>query len=176
MRLLAFPFVLWALYIGQEPLFAWLICLSLVTDILDGWIARRFDLQTDFGARLDSIADMGTYIGAVAGIFVFKAVVFEPYLPSFLVFIGLWVFAHLLALIKFGRFPSLHLYSWKIGGYIQGFFFFTLFAVAFFPSLYYIMIIWGIAAFLEHILLQLMMPEMESNAKGLWWYIKAKGG
>ena len=32
--------------------------LTGVTDVLDGWIARKTKTASDFGARLDSIADL----------------------------------------------------------------------------------------------------------------------
>lgn len=122
-RLLMFPYILYLSLSGHERLFAILLTINLVTDVLDGMIARLFNVQTDLGARLDSIADLGTYIAAITGIFVFKASDFQPHLWSFFVFIFLLCFAHILSLIKFGQLPSLYLYSWKIGGYIQGVFF-----------------------------------------------------
>jgi CDP-diacylglycerol--glycerol-3-phosphate 3-phosphatidyltransferase len=131
-------------------------------------------MQTEFGARLDSIADFGTYIAAIAGVFFFKASDFYPHLGSFLVFIFLLCFAHILSLIKFGRLPSLHLYSWKIGGYIQGAFFIVLYLFDFYPAFYYFMITWSILAFCEHIIIQLIIKEMQSNAKGLYWVLKNK--
>ena len=173
-RIFVFPVIVFSLIAQNSALFAWLICISLITDILDGWIARTFNMQTEIGAKLDSIADMGTYIGAISGVFVFKSAEIQPYLFSFYVFIGLFVFSHLLSLIKFGRFPSLHLYSWKIGGYIQGFFFFVLFVFDFSAPFYYIMVTWGIASFLEHIIIQLIIKEMRSNAKGLYWVLKER--
>lgn len=45
-----FPFV-------PEPLWIWLILGSAGTDFLDGWIARRFRLQSRLGAMLDGVAD-----------------------------------------------------------------------------------------------------------------------
>jgi CDP-diacylglycerol--glycerol-3-phosphate 3-phosphatidyltransferase len=131
-------------------------------------------MQTELGARLDSIADFGTYIAAIAGVFFFKAADFYPYLGSFFVFIFLLCFAHILSLSKFRRLPSLHLYSWKIGGYIQGAFFIVLFVFGFYPLFYYITILWGILAFCEHIIIQFMIKEMQSNAKGLYWVLKNK--
>lgn len=32
-----------------------------LTDVLDGWIARKFGMESEFGARLDSIADLVFY-------------------------------------------------------------------------------------------------------------------
>ncbi len=171
-RLLAFPFILYLGIAQQEKLFAIFLTVNLLTDVLDGLIARKFNMQTEFGARLDSIADVGTYILAIAGIFIFKAEDFAPHLYSFYIFILLLISAHILSLIKFGRFPSLHLYSWKIGGYIQGIFFIVLFFFGFYPAFYYFMIVWGILAFCEHIIIQLKITEMASNAKGLYWVLK----
>ncbi len=159
---------------NYELLFTWLICISLITDILDGWIARTFNMQTEIGAKLDSIADIGTYIGAILGIFVFKYLDIQPHLVSFSIFIGLFVITNLLSFVKFRKSASLHLYSWKIGGYIQGFFFFTLFVFDFYTPFYYVMVTWGIASFLEHITIQLIIKEMRSNAKGLYWVLKEK--
>jgi len=82
-RLLMSPYILYLGFNGQESLFAILLTINLVTDVLDGLIARCFNLQTEFGARLDSIADFGTYISAIAGVFFFKASDFQPHLGSF---------------------------------------------------------------------------------------------
>lgn len=171
-RLAAFPVILFLALAGHEQAFAVLIIINLVTDVLDGMIARIMKQQTEFGARLDSIADMGTYLLVFLGIWMFKRADFAPHIVSFSIFIGLFIGALGLSIIKFGRFPSLHLYSWKIGGYIQGTFFFTLFAFGFFTPFYYFMVIWGIMAFLEHVIIQLIIPEMRSNVKGLYWVLK----
>lgn len=171
-RIFTFPLILFFAINKQESLFVVFLIINLITDILDGLIARAFNMQTEFGARLDSIADIGTYILAIMGIFIFKAPEFKPYLTSFYVFIFLFLSSNLLSLIKFKRLPSLHLYSWKIGGYIQGFFFFVLFVFGFYLPLYYFMIIWGILAFSEHIIIQLSIKQMQSNLKGLFWVLK----
>ncbi len=173
-RLLVFPVILILALTGYPRAFAVLIIISLVTDVLDGLIARMMNQKTEFGARLDSIADIGTYFLVFLGIGLFKWDHFEPHLLSFSLFLGLLMLAILLSLTKFGRFPSLHLYSWKIGGYIQGLFFFVLFAFGFYAPFYYFMIIWGILAFLEHIIIQLIIPEMRSNAKGLYWVLRER--
>jgi cardiolipin synthase (CMP-forming) len=48
--------------------FGWLALVVLVagvSDLVDGWVARRFDRPTRFGAALDPVAD-GFFFGAVA--------------------------------------------------------------------------------------------------------------
>jgi cardiolipin synthase len=173
-RLLSFPFVLYLAVSRQENLFVWMLCINLVTDILDGLIARIFRLMTDIGAKMDSLADLGTYALAFYGIYLFKSKEFSPHIASFGLFLGLFIVCNLFSLIKFGRFPSLHLYSWKIGGYIQGFFFFTLFVYDFYTPFYYLMVTWGILAFTEHLIIQMIIPQMRANARGLYWLLREK--
>lgn len=57
-RILLIPIFVW-LYMSQEDYFyaALIVVLSGITDILDGFIARRFNLITRLGKVLDPIAD-----------------------------------------------------------------------------------------------------------------------
>lgn len=56
-RIVLIPFIIWT-YVVQEPYWALaLIVLSGVTDVVDGFIARKFHMVTDFGKGLDPIAD-----------------------------------------------------------------------------------------------------------------------
>ncbi|HTL80492.1 MAG TPA: CDP-alcohol phosphatidyltransferase family protein, partial [Bacteroidia bacterium] len=67
-RLLSFPFLLFLVFTHREHWFSILFCINLVTDILDGLIARLFRMTTALGAKLDSLADAGMYILAFFGI------------------------------------------------------------------------------------------------------------
>lgn len=175
-RLASFPFVLATALLGNEGLFAVLLVINLVTDILDGLIARVFNQQTEIGAKLDSLADEGTYILAFLGIYLFKWESFRPHLPVLAVFIALYISTIIFSLIKFRKMPSLHLYSAKIGGYLQGFFFCALFLFGFYAWLYYTAMLWGIMAFAEDLCMIALLPEMRSDAKGLFWHLKKQKG
>jgi CDP-diacylglycerol--glycerol-3-phosphate 3-phosphatidyltransferase len=173
-RLLSFPFLLYLCATGNEKWFANLLIINLITDVLDGFIARAFNQQTEIGARLDSIADIGSYILAVLGIFLFKWEVISPHFGFFSIFLGLYLSTLVFSLIKFGRFTSFHLYSSKIGGYLQGIFFLLLFAGYFHQVYFYLAMGWGILSFLEHLTIQIMLPALRSNLKGLYWVLKSK--
>ncbi|MBZ4676958.1 MAG: CDP-alcohol phosphatidyltransferase family protein [Anaerophaga sp.] len=170
-RLLAFPWILYLVVSENEVLFSLFLIINLITDILDGLLARILRQKTELGARLDSAADDLTYTLAIIGIFVFKYEELEPHLQSFIVFIVFLILPIVLALIKFGRLPSFHLYSTKAGGYIEGIFFIMLFSGHFIALYYYFMVVWGILASIEHIAIQALIPEMRSNVKGLYWVL-----
>lgn len=51
------PVVIWALLDGRTGVALWLFLLAGLSDALDGYIARRFDARTEFGAYIDPIAD-----------------------------------------------------------------------------------------------------------------------
>lgn len=173
-RILAFPFLVWFILAEHGSLFAIFLIINLLTDAIDGIIARQFGMQTELGSRLDSIGDMTTYIAGFWGIYVFKWEEIAPHVIPFAVFAALCVVLVILALIKFGRLPSFHLYSWKIGGYIQGIFFIVLFSFGLYLPLYYIMVSWSILAALEHIIIQCIIPRMRSNVKGLYWVLRER--
>ena len=57
-RILLIPVIVW-IYSFEKNYYAAIgvIILSGATDIIDGWIARRFDMISDFGKALDPLAD-----------------------------------------------------------------------------------------------------------------------
>lgn len=173
-RVLIFPVIFWFILSGKETLFAVFLVINLVTDFFDGILARALKQQTTLGARLDSFADNLTYVLAFTGLFVFKAADFMPHLASFIVFIAFLAGSVLMSLIKFKTTPSFHLYSTKAGGYIQAAFFIILFTIGFIPAFYYFMISWGILAAIEHMIIQMLLPHMKSNVKGLWWVLRER--
>lgn len=57
-RILLIPLLVWLYSVKQQ--YGWTIAVLLLsgaTDIIDGWIARRFDMMSDVGKVLDPIAD-----------------------------------------------------------------------------------------------------------------------
>jgi cardiolipin synthase len=171
-RLISFPFVLYFAFTHQERIFVILLVINLISDILDGLIARTFKMQTRFGAKLDSYADIGMYITAILGVVLFKAEDLAPHMVSLILFIVAFILPKIISYYKFREFPSLHLYSSKIGGYMQGFFFFALFVYGFNALFYYIVIIWGILSFIEQVVVVVMASEPKSDVKGLYWILK----
>ncbi len=89
-----------------------------ITDVLDGWYARRTGTASEFGARLDSVSDILFY-----GVMLLK--LFPILLETLPV--GLWltaaaavllrVLSYVTAMLKFRKFASVHTYLNKLTGF-----------------------------------------------------------
>lgn len=92
--------------------------LSGISDVLDGYVARKTNQTSEFGAKLDSIADILFYAVMIFKIF---PVLFSK-LP-----IGYWIFiavvvivrviSYIVAAVKYKCFASLHTYMNKLTGF-----------------------------------------------------------
>lgn len=174
-RLLVFPVILYTVLTKQENLFVILLCVSLISDVLDGNIARYFKLQTHFGAALDNLADIFTYAMALLGLFVFKWTEIEPHALILYIFLSVFVLSYFVSFFRFGKIPGLHLYSAVSAGYVQSIFFFILFVFGFYPWMYYLAIGWGAFAYIEKILVLFKLDDIKIGVKGLYWLMKKEG-
>jgi CDP-diacylglycerol--glycerol-3-phosphate 3-phosphatidyltransferase len=155
-------------------LFTVFITISLVTDILDGLIARVFNMQTQIGVKLDSSADIATTLLAFLAIYVFKWEYFSPYTFAIIVYFIAWLLPYLIALIKFGELAGLHTYLFKVTGYLQGGFIVILFLFNFYSLFFYAALIVGLIACIEEIIIISLIRKPVNNARGLYWILKNK--
>lgn len=88
-----------------------------LTDVLDGWLARKSGRASEFGARLDSIADLLFYSVMMIRLFpvLYQILPGEIwYAVSGIVLVRLAAYAT--AAVKFHRFASLHTWLNKLTG------------------------------------------------------------
>lgn len=171
-RLAAFPVTLFLALRGNERAFVVLICISLVTDVLDGLIARTFHLETRFGAALDNAADLGTYTVALYGLLRFRWQAVRPHAWLLFAFIGALLFSYGVAWIRFRKLPGLHLHSGVIKAYLQGIFFFVLFACGFVPWLFFLAAGFGILAYAEKTTVLFLLDDIRPRVRGLYWLLR----
>ena len=65
LRLALIPVILWLYLTGELVWAAVVIVLSSITDIVDGYIARTFNMISDFGKAIDPVADKLTQIAVL---------------------------------------------------------------------------------------------------------------
>jgi CDP-diacylglycerol--glycerol-3-phosphate 3-phosphatidyltransferase len=173
-RLIISPLILYLVITGAEKPFIILICISLVTDILDGYIARRFNLVTRIGGQIDNMADLATYMLAVYGLYRFRWEEVSPHAWLLYLFFAVFFLSYFIGWIKFRKMPGLHLYGAVVAAYLQGFFLFFVFAAGFWHWLYFLALGWGTLAYLEKCFVLLTIDEIAPGSKGLYWVLKKK--
>jgi cardiolipin synthase len=175
-RLVALPFIIASIFYGNKNLFITLITVNLITDFLDGFIARTFHLETELGAKLDSLADMGTYISAVAGMLVLEKEFVNNHTNALALLISLYLLPYVISLFRFRQLNSFHLYSSKVVAYIQGIFIITYFIWGYLDWYFYFMIIASCASYIEEILIVVLIKKLRSNLKSVYHFMKNPNG
>jgi CDP-diacylglycerol--glycerol-3-phosphate 3-phosphatidyltransferase len=173
-RIATAPVILYCIFYDYRLLFAWLIIINLVTDALDGFIARHWNLETDIGTLLDSIGDLMTDLLALCGLVYFE----QPFVRSHLLALGLLFGVSLapqvLSLLRFRRLVSMHLYLSKLTNILLAVFFTAYFLVAYIPVLFYTMIVVGILAGIEELAVICCLKAHRENVRGLYWVLKER--
>ena len=117
-RIATTPFLL-AAALQNSTHFQWLLLACLLSDILDGWIARTFDLRSSLGAILDSIADIFVNLITVVGLWVFQKETVIAHRAVVLIVLVLYLAQIAFAFLRYGRASSFHTVLIRIAAYAQ---------------------------------------------------------
>ena len=74
LRFLLIPIILKSIFAGNYLLAFAFFTLSGITDVLDGFIARKFNLISNFGKLMDPLADKLTQISVLAALVTFNLI------------------------------------------------------------------------------------------------------
>jgi len=87
-----------------------------ITDMLDGYIARKYKLESVLGAKLDSIADVFFYIALFLYLFFMEKTMLTPYVIFIIFIIVLRIANIIIGVIKFRELIMLHTIANKLAG------------------------------------------------------------
>lgn len=170
-RFVAAPVLLWLAWQGYGIVFMILLALAFLTDLLDGFAARLMGQVSQFGAALDSWADVITYLTIAIGCWwLWPDVVYKE-----LIFVILMLVSCLLPAMvgfsKFGCFTSYHTWGVKIAAASMGLSLYILFFGG--PAWpFRLAAVICILAAIEEIALTLLLSESESNVRSIWDVLK----
>lgn len=159
-----------------SPAFFFLYALTGLTDVLDGWIARMTHTASDFGAKLDSAADLLFY--AVMLLRVFPALWYLlPKIIWYLVAVSVAVriAAYLTAALKYHQFASLHTWLNKLTGlavFLVPFLLVTPWAAGYCWAVTAV----AVAASLEELAIHLQRQTYRANTKSIFAGWKSSSG
>ena len=174
-RVVAAPFLLVLLFTGQYDIFKWLLGVSFFTDLIDGYLARKYKVASVIGTRLDSLGDDLTVLVAVVGLFVMKPEYIKQEKIFFIILLILFLIQVGYAFIRYKKMTGFHTWLAKTAALLQGVFlllvFFTDEPIMF---LFYAAIFITMLQLIEEIILVALLPKWETNVKGLYWVLKNK--
>ncbi len=170
-RLACAPLLLWLALTGHEHAFGLVLVAALLSDIVDGLIARLCQATSALGARLDSLADALLFPVAAVGAWVFHAASLRPQAWLFVAVLGLALTENVAALWRYGRLSSFHTYLSRAAAYALGIFVGGLFVFGFVPWLMWLAVVLAVAASVEEFVLLWRLPRWRCDVRGLWWVL-----
>lgn len=161
--------------VDQYTIFKWLLPVSFFTDIVDGYLARKYKVTSRTGSIKDSIADDITVAAAFIAAIVYRWPFVKQQAGILLILGALYLTQNFLAFKRYGKMTSFHTLLAKLAAVLQGCFFILLFLLRD-PvySLFYAAVIVTGAGLCEEILLVILLPRWQANVHGLYWALKNK--
>lgn len=171
-RFVAAPILLWLAWHGHGIAFMVLLAAAFLTDVLDGLVARLTHQVSEFGARLDSWADVVNYLTiAISCWWLWPDMVMQelPFVLS--VIISMWIPA-IVGFYKFGTMTSYHTWSVKLAAAATGLTLYVLFFGG--PAWpFRVAAVLCLIAAAEESAITCWLNEPQSNVRSIWDLIKS---
>ena len=172
-RILAAPILLLLVIKGHYDVFKWLLAISFLTDAVDGYLARRYQIVSIIGARLDSIGDDLTVGVAIVGMVKWHSSFLLDKSAWLVTLTLLFILQVAMAFKRYGKMTAFHTLISKTAAVAQAIF---LLASFFFlpPS----NTLFNIAAcitgtgLIEEIILIFLLRDYRADVKGVYWALK----
>jgi phosphatidylglycerophosphate synthase len=172
-RIALMPAVLSVAMAGSKHWFLILVTASLVTDALDGFLARRLNAFSDFGRKLDSAADYLTMVTGLAGIALLWPEIVRRELPWIVVGLAAFFAVIVYGFVRLGRAPCYHTWAAKVG--VMGC------ALSMIPLLggwsavpFHVMIVLQVLAGLEEVVIAVLVPEHVGEMPTVWQALRLR--
>jgi phosphatidylglycerophosphate synthase len=172
-RIVAAPFLLLSAWLQMPTLFFILFGAMLLSDALDGFLARLLDQTSHLGARLDSYGDILTYLSTMLSVWWLWPDIIKSEL-SYIIAIMLFSLIQILfSLVKFGKLASYHTWITKISAVVMslGIAILLLFNDA---NLFHWAVYLLAIEMVENIAITLLIKEQRTNIHSLWHALKER--
>lgn len=165
-RVSTVPVLAWLALTGAERAFAWLLLVAGSTDMLDGWLARKYGWESRLGAMLDSAADILLVLIVLFAIWILHKDVFVYHSLIIWAVCGIWCVTNFAGLIRYKRLASFHTGFARFGLVMFGVFVLVLFFYGFVPWLLYACGSICFLAGVESFVLVLLIDKWTPNLRG----------
>jgi CDP-diacylglycerol--glycerol-3-phosphate 3-phosphatidyltransferase len=166
LRLLLAPLLLYLAWVGEPRAFLVTLSCSLLSDLCDGYFARRFDQATHLGTLLDSYGDLATYMTVPLCAWWLWPDLIRREAWYAAAIVCAYTFPIVLGYLKYGRLTSYHTYGAKLSAVVLGGSALLLFAGG--PALPFRIGTWVLVlAELEEIAITTLLPDWRTNVPSL---------
>lgn len=163
-RLAIVPWMWASAFLGQRSVIGVGLLVGLMTDLLDGAVARKLDQTSTFGSKFDSLADQFLQLSSIVWVVMLMPEIFTENQVISLLAVTLYVVSLSVGLLKFGRMANLHLYLSKVGGlFLYLFLIHASLSGQYNPYLYYMAASVFILSSSETLLLQLISSRVNEH-------------
>ena len=166
-RLCSAPVLLALAAMGQERFFLWLAIAALLSDVLDGALARRLGASSETGRLLDSWADLLIALVSFAGATLLWPDTMRQEAGYFALVLAALAIPNAWGLLRFHRLLGYHTLSAKSSGV-----FLAVSAVLLFTGLtpvpFRVASFVELAVAAEYIAISLLIPEWSGEMKSAW--------
>lgn len=172
-RILLAPVLLTAALMEQSNLFLGVFAVSLLTDFLDGFLARLLNQISKLGSQLDTIGDVLTGVMVISGGLLLWPEIIKDEAPWFAQVVIMLATSGIVTLIKYHHLPSYHTWSAKLSTVIIGLGVWLLFAGISEWGFRAGVVILSISA-LEEIAITLILPGWQANVPHVFHAIRMR--
>jgi phosphatidylglycerophosphate synthase len=172
-RVVTVPLMLLTAWLQRSGWFALLLGYALVSDAVDGTIARKMGTASPLGARLDSIADAAVYLTApIAALALYPVLREREWITVIVVFVS-YVVPIAVGYLKYKRLTAYHTLAARAAGILLG-----LAALAFVTlgETWPLRAATAVLVFsaVEEIAITFVLPEWKANLWSFWHAVRSR--
>ena len=164
--------LIWLALEGHAEWFLAVLAVSLVSDIFDGYIARKLNQVSDFGAKLDSWGDALTYASMIFGLYQIWPAIFTEQKAYLLSATLSFIIPLMIALMKFGEYPSYHTWGAKVAAVLIAPAYYMLILIDA-DTWFRLVILFYLLVAAEEILITLVLKSPATNVGSAWRLIRS---
>ncbi len=170
-RIISVPFLLYLAWIHQPRPFLMLLMGSFITDALDGYLARKWNQESELGAKLDSWGDFAIYMSLPLCAWWLWPDLFRQETPFVVTVIASYAIPVLLGFFKYRRLTSYHTWGAKVSGILITISVFLLLAARIICPFRIAAFVLALSA-IEEIAITLTLTKWQTNVPSLWHAIQ----
>ena len=172
-RLVMAPMMVVAAATGHPRAFTILYGASLLTDAVDGFLARRLHVESSLGATLDSRGDLAVALCLPIGAFLLWPEMMRGLIPYVVAALIAYLAPIIAGELRYRRLPSFHTWGAKLMAILAGLALLAMFITE--NSLWFRLCIpFIVLESVEELIMIAILPEWHPNTPSLWHAIKLR--